>query len=106
MSDSLVGRQGLLSVMRKSSGAIHLYVPPGPWAEDSVQLRLAMDDRPKSVRQAQPELLIRMLALLKQKTIRALIGWVGTDVVRTYPLEVSMDYIVGMENLESVTNVE
>jgi len=51
--------------MRMSSGAIHRGEPPGLCVEDSVQVRLAMDDRPKSVRQAQPEPLIRMLSLSK-----------------------------------------
>jgi len=67
MSDSSVGRPGWSSVIRKSSGAVHRNEPQGPCAEDSVQLRLAVDDRPKSVRQAQPELLIRMLALINNK---------------------------------------
>jgi len=53
--------------MRMSSGAIHRGEPPGLRAEDSVQPRLAMDDRPKSVRQAQPEPLIKMLALSSQQ---------------------------------------
>jgi hypothetical protein len=46
-----------------SSGAVHRNVQPP--AEDSVQLRLVMDDRPKSVRQAQPDWLIIMLFLKK-----------------------------------------
>jgi len=63
-----------------------------------------MDDRPKSVRHAQPELLIRMLALLHRKNNQDLEQSFGT--VQTYPFEVSMDYVVGMKSLEPVTDVE
>ena len=50
-----------------SSGAVHRHRPSGPFTEDSVQLRLAMDDKPKSVRHARSELSIGMLALSQQK---------------------------------------
>jgi hypothetical protein len=66
MSDCLVGRLGSL-LKDISSGAVHRHEPPAPFVEDSVQLRLAMDDKPKSVRHAQPEWLIRMLALFRGK---------------------------------------
>ena len=80
MSDSSVGRSGWLSVMRKSSGAVHRNEVHAPCAEDSVQLRLAVDDRPKSVKQAQPELLIRMLALIKWKIMRISIDWCDSNI--------------------------
>ena len=65
-----------------------------------------MDDRPKSVRHAQPEPLIRMFALLKRGRVRIPIGWSGSDVVRTHPFEVTVDYAVGVKNLEPVTDVK
>ena len=79
MSDCLVGRLGWSLVKYMSSGAVHLHEPPGPFAEDSVQLRLAMDDKPKSVRHAQPEPLIRMLAysFQNEKGKRLGRGWVN-----------------------------
>lgn len=61
-----------------------------------------MDDRPKSVRHAQPELLIRILAYQKEVSI----GWLSFDGFRTYALEVTVDYVVGVKNLEPVTDVE
>lgn len=93
--------------MRMSSGAVHRYVPHGPCAEDSVQLRLAIDDRPKSVRQAQPESLIRMFALSKMGKNQDL-DWSGGRFhgVQTYPLEVTVNYTMGVKNLESMTYVE
>ena len=72
-----------------------------------MQLRLAIDDRPKSVRQAQPESLIRMLALLSnQEAIRISIGQARFEMVQTYTFEVAMDDVVGVKDLEPVTDVE
>jgi len=45
-----------------SSGAIHLKVPWGPRAEVCVQLKLAIDERPKSAKQAVPVAFTKMLS--------------------------------------------
>jgi hypothetical protein len=95
----------LLSAKRKSSGAVHRIEQRGPCAEVSVQLKLAMDDRPKSVRQAQPELLTRMLALLKWERVRISI-FLGLGALQTYSFEVTMNYAMGVKNLEPMTDVE
>ena len=63
-----------------------------------------MEDKPKSVRHAQPELLIRILALLLngQGVGRS----TGLEVVCTYAFEVTVNYIVVVEELETITNIE
>lgn len=48
-----------------SSGAIHLIVPWGPDVEVSVQLKIEMDERPKSPKQAMPAALTKMLSCQK-----------------------------------------
>lgn len=107
MSDCLVGPLGWFSLKCTSSGAVHRHEPPGPFDEDSVQLRLAMDDKPKSVRHAQPEPLIRMLGLLSKQGRKVIRGRLtGFEMVRTYAFEVTVDDVVIVKNLETVTDIE
>ena len=73
MSDSLVGGRGLVSVIPKSSGAVHREVSPRPCEDVSVQLKVSMVDNPKSVRQAQPESFTRILVLPKRERMRTYI---------------------------------
>ena len=55
-----------------SSGAIHLTVPWGPGAEVSVQLKLAIDEQPKSPKRAVPVASIRMLSWQKKTDVEGM----------------------------------
>ena len=68
-----------------------------------------MDDKPKSVRHAQPDPLIRMLALLSQqkwKVVNEWVGRLGSKWLYTYAFEVAVYHVVIVEGLEAVTNIE